>query len=106
MTQTAVDKKPSSPPDRQPIAVEKLLITHQNPHGVKLPDGIEGKGERMQHTLLAGEQGDVKTEIDFLPWVRAFRVKRSHRIGDAWKPMGKPFFIHETWVTWVPAGEQ
>ena len=100
---------------RQPIAVEKLLITHANPHGVKLPDGLEGKGEKMRHTLSAGVEGDVMTKIDLLPWVHSFRVIRSNKVSRTekqngkdvevvtWRPMGKPFFIHQTWCVWIPA---
>ena len=110
--------KPPISPERQPIAIEKLLITHANPHGVKLPDGLEGKGEKMRHTLSAGVEGDVMTKIDLLPWVHSFRVIRSHKVTRTekqngkdvevvtWKPMGKPFFIHQTWCVWVPASEQ
>jgi hypothetical protein len=118
MTQTAADTKPAqkppTSPERQPIAIEKLLITHTNPHGVKLPKGLEGKGEEMRHSLAAGVEGDVKTEIDLLPWMQSFRVKRSQRRThtdkgkevETWQPMGKPFFVHVTWAVWVPAGEQ
>lgn len=116
MTQTAADKTapPAKPtPERQPIAIEKLLITHANPHGVKLPHGYDGRGEKMLHTVLAGVEGDVKTEIELLPWMASFRIKRSRKVTRTgkdqevvtWEPMGRPFFIHQTWACWVPAGE-
>lgn len=100
-------------PSRTPIAIEKLLLTHTNPHGVKLPDGVEGQSEKMCHTLTAGVLGDVKIDIEHQPWRRVFRVvkwkKVTHTEGDKevvdWKPMGKPFHIPDAWAVSVPAGE-
>lgn len=115
MTNTPDPKptKPTGDPARQPIAVDRLLITHTNPHGVKMPEGPEGRGEKMQHSLKSSTEGDIKTEIEFRPWMRAFRVKRTQRVTHTengkevatWKAMGKPFYIHETWAVWVPVEE-
>lgn len=105
--------EPKKQEQRQPIAVEKLLITHSNPNGVNVPYG-EGNGAKIQHTIKAGIEGEVKTEIDLLPWMQAFRVKRSKRSTrtgpdkkeiETWNPMGKPFYLPMTWACWVPVGE-
>lgn len=99
---------------RQPIGVERLLIAHSNPNGVNVPFGEDGKSSKIQHTIRAGIEGDIKTEIDFMPWMQTFRVKRSKRHtrtgqGDkeieTWSPMGKPYYLPQTWAVWVPAGE-
>jgi hypothetical protein len=99
---------------RQPIAVERLLITHANPAGVKLPHGDEGKSEKISHTVKAGMEGDIKTEIDLLPGMQSFRVKRTKRVTRSgpndkeiveWKPIGQPFYIPQAWACWVPVGE-
>lgn len=99
---------------RQPIAIERLFFNAPNPAGIKMPEGYEGKGEKIRHNLVAGVEGDVKTEIDFLPWLQAFRVKRSRKLTSTgadkkevvtWKPMGGPFFIPQAVCVWVPVGE-
>lgn len=115
MTQTATNQNEAKKPEqRQPIAVEKLLITHANPHGVKLPHGDEGKSDKIQHHVKAGIEGEIKTEIDFLPWMQSFRVKRSKRHTrtgpdkkeiETWNPIGQPFYVPQTWAVWVPVGE-
>ena len=109
--------EPKKQEQRQPIAIDKLLITHANPHGVKLPAGDEGKSEKIHHTVKAGMEGEIKTEIDLLPWMQAFRVKRSKRVTRTekqngkdvevvtFKPIGQPFYIPMTWAVWVPVGE-
>lgn len=99
---------------RQPIAIERLLVNHSNPHGIKMPWGYDGKGEKILHTLIAGIEGDVKTEIDLLPWMQAFRVKRNRVVkrsgaGDkeilTFEPMGKAFYVPMGACVWVPVGE-
>jgi hypothetical protein len=110
MTQTAQDKKPT---ERTPIRVAKIIITHPNPHGIAMPDGVNGDGEKQLSRLIAGIEAGKRTEIDFLPWMRAFRVKKSLRVTHTdngkevanWKPMGKPFYISEMWATWIPVEE-
>lgn len=109
-------KQPKTPsePARTPIRVDKLLIAHSNPNGIRLPDGSEGKSDKMQHTVEAGEKSDIKTEIDFRPWLRMYRVAKSRKVtrtvGDkevaSWAPMGKPFFIPEAWAVCVLADDQ
>lgn len=120
MNEPAQQSKPTAAAkptgERVPIPIEKLFFTAANPHGVKLPDGPEGKGEKIHPHLIAGEHGDVKTEIMHMPWMRVFRVvklKKVTRSGagkDAkevttWAPMGKPFNIPDTWAVAVPAEE-
>lgn len=107
--------KPARPqtPDRVPIVIEKLIITHSNPHGVKLPDGNAGQSEKMTHTVTAGDLGDVKVYIEHRPWMRVFRVTKQRRVVrtenekevTSWEPMGKPFHIPDTWAVSVPADE-
>lgn len=118
MTDTAQQPKTATAPkpagDRMPIPIERLMFTSPNVHGVKLPDGAEGKGERIKPNLIAGMDGDVKTEIEHRPWMRVFRVVRSKRVTrsgvgkDAkevvtFEPMGKPFHIPDTWAVSIPA---
>lgn len=111
MTELSNKNKPD--PSRTPIAIEKLFLTHTNPHGPNLPDGNDGQSAKPQHTLTAGVLGDVKIEIDHRPWMRVFRVtkwkKTTRTVGDKevvdWRPMGKPFHIPDAWAVSVPAGE-
>lgn len=106
-------KKPPQSDTRTPIPLSKLIITHANPHGVKVPKGYEGKSEEMRHSLLAGIEGDVKTEIDLLPWMHAYRITRTRRIMreekgknvEGWTPMGAPFFMPREWAIWIPVEE-
>lgn len=104
------------PRDRTPIPIEKLFFTAPNVHGIKIPDGPEGKGERIKPNLTAGIDGDVKTEIEHRPWMRVFRVVKTKRVTrsgigkDAkeivtWEPLGKPFHIPDTWAVSVPVEE-
>lgn len=91
--------------ERAAIPVSLLLIAHANPHGVRLP---EGNGtDRITHRVLAGTEGDIKTEIEFLPWMRRYRVTRFKREGagkeETWPMFGKPFFIPETWAVHIEA---
>ena len=94
---------------RTPIPLSKLIITHANPHGVKIPKGYEGKSEEMRHSLLAGIEGDIKTEIDLLPWMHAYRITRTRRVIEkdviAWRLMGAPFFMPREWAVWIPIEE-
>lgn len=93
------------PAERTPIPIEKLLFSVANPHGLKLPDGMDGKNERILPNLTAGIHGEVKIEIDWRPWLRAFRVVKSKRVSRSgtgtakevvtWEPMGRPFVIPE-----------
>lgn len=100
--------------DRAPIPVDKLLFTAPNPHGIKLPDGPEGKGEKIYPNLVAGEHGDVRIEISHRPWLRVFRVVKTKKVTrtgtDAkevvtWVPMGRPFNIPDNWAVSVSAEE-
>lgn len=120
MTDTAQQPKPTTPQkpagERTPIPIERLMFTSPNVHGVKLPDGQDGRGERIKPNLTAGMEGDVRTEIEHRPWMRVFRVTRSKRITrsgigkDAkevvtWEPMGKAFHIPDNWAVSVPVEE-
>lgn len=106
-------QQPSAPPERTPIPIAKLLFTAANPHGVKLPDGWTGANERIVPNVVAGDSGEVRTEISHLPWMRVFRVTKSRRVTrtekgkevTTWDPMGKPFHIPDSWAVSVPAGE-
>ena len=102
-------KQPAPKQDRErtPIPVEKLLFVSANPHGIKLPDGMDGRNERILPNLISGVQGSVKIEIDWRPWLRAYRVVKSNRVSrsgtgkDAkeivtWERMGRPFVIPES----------
>jgi hypothetical protein len=116
MTDTAQQPKaPAAKPtaERTPIAIDQLHFTTANPAGLKLPDGPEGKGEKVIARLFAGVYGDVKTEIEHRPWMRVFRVTRTKKVTrsgvgkDAkeiveWVPLGKPFHIPDTCAVSVP----
>lgn len=100
-------QKPAPNGDRTPIAIELLLIAHSNPHGVRLP---EANGtDRILHKVIAGVEGDIETKIDFLPWMRRYRVTRQKKVGAndkvTWEPHGKPFFIPETWAVHIEADQ-
>ncbi len=98
-------QKPSG--DRTPIPIEKLLITVMNPSGVEIPYGPKGESVKRVHTILAGMDGDVKTSIEHLPWLRRFRITRSKRVTRSgangkeivsFEPLGKPFRMPDTWA--------
>lgn len=91
------------PADRTPIRIEKLLFTSANAYGVKLPDGTDGRNERIVPFITAGVQGDIKVEIEWRPWLRMFRVTKSRKGSDGWLPMGRPFMIPEAWAVSVVA---
>jgi hypothetical protein len=114
MSNAPAPNEPKKQEQRQPIAVERLLITHVNPAGVKLPSGDEGKSEKIHHTVKAGMEGDIKTAIDLMPWMQSFRVTRTKRVTRTgpndkeiveWKPIGQPFYVPQSWCAWVPVGE-
>jgi hypothetical protein len=118
MNPTAQDQKPKpqSGPDRTPIRIARLLFTVANVHGVKLPDGPDGKSEKILPNLTAGEHGGVTIAIAHLPWLRVFEVTKTKRVTrsgagpnakeiETWEPMGGPFRIPEAWCVSVPAGE-
>ncbi|NUO54309.1 MAG: hypothetical protein HOV80_36150 [Polyangiaceae bacterium] len=104
MTQTNEAPKKQQPGERTPIEIELLLISHDNPHGVRLP--TPAGGDKMEHKVVAGELGDIKTVIEFLPWMRRYRVTRYQKEGAndkvTWKA-SKPFYIPETWCVHVEA---
>lgn len=112
MTQDAQpQKKPTA--DRVPIRIEKLILVSANAYGLKVPDGTDGRGERIIPHLTAGIQGDVKTEIEHRPWLRMYRVQKSRRITqtengrsvELWHPMGRAFQVPETLAVAVLADE-
>lgn len=94
-------KKPKS------IAVERLVMC--DPKGIQLPHGPLGENVQVTGMLKAGMNNNIRVEIHHRPWMRAFRVVRSMREQreengkqvDVYKPMGRPFHIHETKCTWV-----
>lgn len=105
-------QKPSA--DRTPIPIEKLLITVMNPSGVELPHGSKGESVRRLHTVLAGMEGDIKTEIEHRPWTRVFRITRTRKVTRSgangkeivsFEPHGKPFHMPDTWAVSVPVDE-
>lgn len=96
--------KQQTPTERTPILVAKILISHSNPNGVRLPfPGQHGGNDHIAHSITAGVAGDVKVEIEYRPWMRHHRILRSHRVGnDGWK-LTNEFYIPEQWAAWVPA---
>lgn len=110
---TTEQQKPTTKPpaERTPIPIDKLIFT--NIAGIKLPDGPEGKNERIMPNLTAGIHGEVKTEIEHRPWLRVFHVTKSKRVTRtggkdgkeivSWEPMGKAFRIPDTCAVSVPA---
>lgn len=98
--------------ERQPLRIERLTIVHMKPDGIPMPDGYDGQGTRTRHTVKAGIEGDVKTEIDHRPWLRVFRVTRMRKVTStgkdgkenvSWVPMGRPFHIPDHLAISVPA---
>lgn len=115
-TNEASKPRPSSPPERTPIQIDRLLLCkHGTMDGIMIPDGTNGLAEKTAHTLNAGVHGDTKLEIEHLPWMRVFRVVRSRKSErsdpkggkaiEEWAVMGKPFHIPDSWAVSVPAGE-
>lgn len=107
---------PKQTAERTPIPIEKLLFSGANPHGIKLPDGMEGRNERITPNLVAGIHGEVRIEIEWRPWLRSFYVVRSKRVGrsgagkDAkeivsWEPMGRQFRIPDDWAVAILADD-
>lgn len=98
--------------ERVPIPIERLIFNTSNPAGLKLPDGPEGKGERIVHNVVAGELGDIRTEIDHRPWLRVFRVTKLKKVTRTdektkkevanWVPMGRPFHIPDCSAVSIP----
>jgi hypothetical protein len=94
-------------PAQSPIRVARLLVVSTNPAGIRNPLD----SDRVSHTLASGEAGDVRTEIEYRPWMRHHRVSRATRVNngtgkpDTWKPIGA-WYVHESMVTWTPAEEQ
>jgi hypothetical protein len=114
-TTTPAPPKTAAKPqgERTPIAIHKLIITHSSPHGVHMPDGPHGEGQRQDQYVLAGTLNDRRTTIEHLPWMRVFRIARERRITrsgenggkeiEIWEPMGRPFHIPDTWAVSIPA---
>jgi hypothetical protein len=92
-------KKPT--PDRRPIPVAKLIMSVDHPGGVMLPSGANGDGEKQMHRIMAGSSGTESTAIEWLPWMRMYRVTRSRMAGTERVPCGSPFLIPETWAVAV-----
>ncbi len=98
--------------ERTPIPIARLLITHVNPAGVEVPSGPDGKSVRRVHNIVTGIEGDVRTEIDYRPWLRVFRVTKAKKVtrsgkdgkGEVvtWEPMGRAFFIPDSWAISEP----
>lgn len=107
---TAQQKQRPERGERVPIRIKRLMLHSDKPTmmGLRLPQG--DKGEEQRHDLLAGIQGQDKTEIEYRPWLRAFRIARYRRQTstgprgevEAWIPFGSPFFLHESWAVWIP----
>jgi hypothetical protein len=105
-------QQPRPQTERSPIPIERLLITVMNPSGVELPHGNDGKSVRRVHTVIAGTEGDIKTEIEHRPWMRVFRVTKLKRVSRTdekakkevveFVPMGRPFHIPDSWAVSVP----
>lgn len=99
--------------DRTPIKIERLMFHSDKPTmmGVRIPQGPESKGEEQCHNLLAGVAGQDKIEIDYRPWLRAFRIARFRKQTstgptgeiEKWEPWGKPFCVPESWAVWIPS---
>ena len=112
MTERMTEAKPRG--ERVPIAITKLLISHANPNGVKIPYGPNGENDRIVHHVKTGEEGDVKTTIEWRPWMRMYRVVRMKKVTRTgkdgkeivtWEPMGAAFGIPESWACPVFAEE-
>jgi hypothetical protein len=114
MSMTAAAPQKSNNESRTPIRIERLIISHANPNGVRMPDGLEGKSDKLQHVLNSGCHGDVTIEIEHRPWLRVFRVVKTKRVTRTGKdgkdavtfePMGRPFHLPDTWAVSVPFDE-
>lgn len=120
MTQTAADKAETKKTAQHAngdivIPVEKLIFQHANPNGIHVLIGVSEKSEKQMPRLLAGTEGGIKTEIDYMPRVRSYRVKRWHQVTRTVKENGKEieatineplktYFIPEALAVWIPAG--
>lgn len=115
MTNEAKNEKQPSAQKQEGIRVAQLLIAGANPQGIRVPHGdARGNGghNHMAHTIVSGIHGDLKTEIEYRPWMRHFRVtcSRKHTQQEvknepevvSWKPE-RPYFIHEAHIgSWMP----
>lgn len=101
--------------ERVPIRIKRLMLWSDKPTmmGIRIPQGTESKGEEQKHDLLAGIQGNDKTEIEHRPWMRVFRVTRWRRQTstgpkgeiETWVPWGDPFHIPDVWAVSIPEEE-
>jgi hypothetical protein len=117
--QNQQQQRPS--PERTPIRIERLMFQSEgngSSIGMRLPDGTEGKGEKITPHLEAGIRGSTKIDIEHRPWMRVFRVTKSRRVTrtekdrngkdievESWIPMGPPYHVPDTWCVSVPADE-
>ena len=112
---TQIEKKPA-PSGDVTIAVEKLIFQHTNPYGINILVGASEKSEKQMQRLLAGEEGGIKTTIDYMPRVRSYRVKRWNKVtrtvreggkdveATSYEPL-KTFFIPEALAVWIPVDQ-
>ena len=94
--------------DRTPIPIARLVMI--DPRGITLPFGPTGENVQLTPILKSGINGTVRCDIDYRPWMRAFRVVFTNKIETEGKkptfePRGKPFFIPEALCVWVPVEE-
>lgn len=105
-------QKPQRQADRTPIKIKRLMFHSDKPTmmGIRVPQGPESKSEEQRHDMLAGIHGQDKIEIDYRPWLRAFRIARFRKQTstgpsgeiESWTQYGDPFFVSDTWAVWVP----
>lgn len=105
--ETTPQKRPTSA-GQTPIPIERLVFSMANPHGANLPWGPTGENVQPTSILKAGISGNMRIEIDWQPWMRRYRVTRSNMKVDekgkkTFEPIGKSFFVPETWATHVEA---
>lgn len=99
---TESPKKPAPPPrldsssGPQPIRVRTLIFT---PHAYDVPG--KPAAESVTYKPEDAEAGRKHWLIDFLPWMRAFRIEYVDPQSKGDDP-NRVRMIHETKATWIP----
>jgi hypothetical protein len=101
----------SDEPKRTPIPIARLVVFE--PKGIQLPYGPTGDNVQLTSILKSGLAGNIRCEITYRPWMRAFCVVYSNKVErsekgktvEAYEPRGKPLFVPESVCAWVPEGE-
>jgi hypothetical protein len=96
--ETVSDKKTPPKPDDGRVGIPVKELRFSRPNGVEIPVDVHANGLRWKQTgcVTAGSKDGDKTEIEFQPWCRRYRVSRTLKTGGAFT-----FSIHESWAVAV-----